>query len=926
MKWFFLATIVVFSVFVIPLAHAHPFYLDSQPQQSSNAPVNTNQVTVHFSEPVEIQFSEMKVLDSTGQEIDNKDTKYFKGEDSLVVTTPPLQDGVYTVTTKVLSKVDGHLVNNAFSFAVGNAVVEKTSNESTPITDIVFLPEASARFPGLVGETVVLGAVFASLILWRTQNKNLIKNDVSNIEKIYKTKFLFLTGIGLIAVFASNIAILVVQMIRLETSMFQALQTTFGLTWEIRMAITIALLGLWFMLKKSKDLSTKKQVIFLAVSLVLIGTSSFVGHGAASGRWEAVLLDYVHNLVAAIWIGGIIYFVYALLPSFSALDSDKKEKLSLLMIPRFSIAFVIALGIVIISGPTLMWFLEGDVNLITESVYGKLIFAKIAIAIVMAGLGGYFQYNIQNKAEKELKSNKVSVHKKLSRSLKYDVILGIALLGVVALLTNGTLPAGEIQPVEAQKISYGFSTTKYSENLAFGIQITPFGVGKNNISVNVNDLNGNSVADISGLKIKVSNPQRNIAPVEVPMEIPSDNKEKNVFEGEITFGFSGKWLVEIEAQRTDTANESVMINALVKPRLDDLQTQVTEYPLPEDAKPFTPMSDGKGNIWISDPLAPRLWKFNIETKEFKSFKLDGQATQAITQDMQGKIWYTDLPERRIGYLEPDTGNFKHISLPKIKPDIFDSIPISIVSDYQNNIWVSILTKDTILKYDQKTGTFEQYRIPTATGAPFALLVDSSGKIWFTESSAGKIGFIDPQTNDIKEFMPDKKLEDPEALLQDNNGNLWIAEHTATAIVKFNPVLETFERIPVLDPQALPFGMTLDRYDNVWIAQHQIDKIAVYDPDNNQMIEVPVPTQTSFVQFMTSDEKNNVWFAEPEGNKLGTIKITEIPGTTSTSNVEQYKLRYADIAGPLVSMGIVATSLFFVKNIRDKRRLNELINS
>ena len=47
--------------------------------------------------------------------------------------------------------------------------------------------------------------------------------------------------------------------------------------------------------------------------------------------------------------------------------------MSLVMIPRFSIAFIISVGIVIITGPTLMWFVESDVGLITASVFGQLI-------------------------------------------------------------------------------------------------------------------------------------------------------------------------------------------------------------------------------------------------------------------------------------------------------------------------------------------------------------------------------------------------------------------------------------------------------------------------------------------------------------------------------------------------------------------------
>ncbi len=93
-----------------PLANAHPFLLDSEPGQGQNMPTGITQVITNYSEAVEIGFSELKVYDANGNQIDNKDTSYNNGEISLIVTTPPLDDGVYTITSKVLSKVDGHLV------------------------------------------------------------------------------------------------------------------------------------------------------------------------------------------------------------------------------------------------------------------------------------------------------------------------------------------------------------------------------------------------------------------------------------------------------------------------------------------------------------------------------------------------------------------------------------------------------------------------------------------------------------------------------------------------------------------------------------------------------------------------------------------------------------------------------------------------
>ena len=400
-----LVILFVLSSVYLPFASAHPFTEETFPNLTSNSPAGTTEVIVYFSEPVEIGFSQIKVFDSEGNQIDNKDTSYYEGEESLIVTTNPLEDGVYTVSTKVLSKVDGHLVPDAFLFGIGEAIVPDIS-DATPKTDLIFYPEAGARFPGLVGQTIVLGAVIASLVIWGTQNKNILKEELEKIEQFHHGRFMSTTGIGLILIFISNILMIAVQTIRLEVSPIDAIQTNFGGTWIIRMTITIVVLGIWFGLDRKKILSTKNQIPLLASMLALIGTSSMIGHGAASGETFALVLDYIHNLVAAVWIGGIFYFVYTLLPTVAQLKQSKQEKVSLLLIPRFSIAFIISVGIVIITGPLLMWFLESDVGLITESVFGQLIILKIVIAAIMIGLGGFFPIQITENCRKKYQIRK----------------------------------------------------------------------------------------------------------------------------------------------------------------------------------------------------------------------------------------------------------------------------------------------------------------------------------------------------------------------------------------------------------------------------------------------------------------------------------------------------------------------------------------
>ncbi|MEM3064069.1 MAG: CopD family protein [Candidatus Nitrosotenuis sp.] len=895
-------------------AYAHPIIVESNPKPSSTVPAGTTQIIIRYSEAVELDFSEIRVLDSNGNQIDNKDTRYLQDESVLAVTTPPLTDGIYTVASKVLSKVDGHLVPETLVFGVGNVSVPPPKQKD--VTESIYFPEAASRLPGFVGQVIVLGSAISSLVMWKAvERKKSIKESIIELQKFYHAKFSSITGIGLFLVFASNILMLVIQTIRLEASASSILQTSFGSVWILRMTVTVILLAIWFLMENKPSVSHKKQWVVLGLSLILIGTTTLIGHGTASEQLSALVIDYVHNLIASVWIGGVIFFAFILLPVISKLEDTKKERLTLLMIPKFSSMFILSLGIIIITGPTLLWLLEDDVEVLGQSYYGYLIIAKIAIASAMVALGGYNQIRVQKTAEGKLVSGGLVVHKKLKRSLKVEAALGIILLGVVALLTNSSLPTTQAEE-QVQKISYGLDTSAFSENVRFDLSVEPFRVGTNTVLVSASDSQGNPLEDLSGISIKISNPQRNIAPLEVPLD--KSESSASTYQGTMTFGFSGKWSVEIEAQRTNHANEATSFVVFVKPHVLELRTDVSEYGLPADAAPLYPAYDGDDTIWISDTSKPRLWKFSISQKQFTPYEFEGK-TSVFLKLFGGKVWFTDTPESKIGYFDPATEEFHLIALPA------KSIPISLEADLDGNIWIALVDRHALLRYDPRTNEFNEYATPTNPSGPVALTRDANGNIWFAESQAGKIGLINPQNGHMQEFMPASPLKEPFALLIDTDGNIWISEHVGLSITKFNPVLQTFESVPLTDPSSLPFGLVQDRFENIWIAQHTSDKLGVYDTHKGEFAEIDIPTKSTFTQFVTADKNGNIWFVEQRGNKLGSVTLTEDPSLSVSEQPAGFEIRYFELASPFVSAGIIATSLFFVKSIHDKRRLDSILD-
>ena len=893
---------------LVTQAAAHPFTIDSVPAKLSNAPAGTTQVIVFYSEALEEEFSTLKVWDGNGNQVDNRDTSYYQDQESLVVTTEPLEEGIYTVTSKVLSKVDGHLVPDAFVFGVGDVTIQGVSD--TPV-ELIYYPEAASRFPGLVGQTMILGAAIASVAIWYAHKIQCGPAESKAVSRIFHSRFLWITGIGIIAVLASNVTMLIIHSIRLEAGLAESLQTTFGGMWVVRMGITVAVLISWIILDRKRG-ARRAYVPMLISSLILAYTTTAIGHGAASGQMAAIILDYVHNLVAAAWIGGVIFFAFVIIPALSAASTRERDTLAI--VPRFSMMITMLVGIVIITGPMLMWILEDDTDRIVGSTYGMLIIVKILIASIMVGMGAYHQI-LQRRAEKR---PGYAISARLGRMLKSESILGIILLGTVALLVNGTLPAGQMQSTDAGASVYGLEGTYWTDAAAFHVDIFPFAPGSNDIMVKVTDSSGMQLEDLLAVKVKVSNPQKSITPIPVELEEAGAGE----YAGQITFGFSDTWSLEIEAQRDQNANEAVLLNLQVKPRLQDLQMRVTEYEMPVHSEPLMPLHDGNGSIWMSDMANPVLWRFWPESRVFESFGFDGNATQALDIDGDGNVWFTDIAQESIGYLDVQTETIQIIRLPDIPPEDMSTVPISIEA-VKDGIWVTIITKGVILRYDVETQEFEQFALHQQS-APFEVLADNADNIWYSESATGKIGRIVADTGEIVPVETDFVIAGPEAFIFDDTGSLWITEHSVAGIVKYDVLLDTFERISIHTPGSLPFGMSLDKYGNIWFAQHQIDMLGVLDPDSGEIVDVPIPTEASFVQHLTSDPDGNIWFAQARGGKIGMVNIVEDPSAVPAQRPDaSVSVQYADVAAPLMAAGIVGSSLFFVKSVRDKRRICDM---
>ena len=116
-----LSILILISLPSIPKSYAHAFVMNSNPSPSQTLESPPTKVEVYLSEPVDLRYSKLSVIGQDGKQVDNKNVQYANGDQTALSVILPhdIKDGLYTVSTKMLSQIDGHVTDNAFVFGVG---------------------------------------------------------------------------------------------------------------------------------------------------------------------------------------------------------------------------------------------------------------------------------------------------------------------------------------------------------------------------------------------------------------------------------------------------------------------------------------------------------------------------------------------------------------------------------------------------------------------------------------------------------------------------------------------------------------------------------------------------------------------------------------------------------------------------------------
>jgi copper transport protein len=350
---------------------------------------------------------------------------------------PHLPDGTYVVSYRIIS-ADSHPVRGALVFGVGSGKVDTDAARKVRSAG----NDQSWRVVGAIGRTFAYGgsllaaggALFLVLVHPGGEERRRLGRRVR--------------AAAVVGALGSLVALPVQAALGTGQgpgSLFDHGVLGRVLTDGVGPALGLCLAGLGLLavtLDRSRAL-TAAGAVMAATSFAATGHDR-VGDLAAL----ATVADVVHLLVVAVWGGGLVLLFWTLRARRRAPDgAGEGPGDTPALVLRFSSLATVAVLAAGVTGTTLAWREVRTLHALTSTGYGRVLMAKVAVVVVIGGLGAYNHFRLM-PALQEGKTK--AALRRLGHTVRIEalaLVAVIALTAVVVAMTPGrTLAQGG--PVE----------------------------------------------------------------------------------------------------------------------------------------------------------------------------------------------------------------------------------------------------------------------------------------------------------------------------------------------------------------------------------------------------------------------------------------------------------------------------------------------
>lgn len=505
--WAALAMVVVVG-WASP-ASAHAILLRTQPSPQTTVKQAPASIRLEFSEPVEVAFGALRVFDVDGHRVDRGSIRRAHGDRHVIVGSPHLKDGSYTVTWRVAS-ADGHSVHGGFAFYVGapstiSAVAIPADQGPGRLVGWGF---GVIRFAWLAAMLSLVGLVVVRKWVWTPALRAAGLSD-SPTAALFRRRFaralpgawglLALSGASSIVFQGASVSGLGLNSSVRPVVISEVLRTAYGRYWLVSIALTfLAAVPVIALVRKPGLLGVSAAGWIGALGVAVAGlclVTALNGHA----RTEAHPLIGVpslaaHLLAVAVWVGGLAALVVLGGAGWRSLPPEERGPLLRQLLPRFSRLAAIAVAVVVASGVVNALISLASVSDLWRTTYGQVLAGKIVLLVVALSLAARHRWTLPRRLAGS--AGAAPVARGFQRSAAAEaLVLGVTV--ALAAVLVGLVPGRSLALAARGPVNQEHRAGAYTVQLF----IDPTRLGANQVHVTFVDAKGLGATEVANASV-----------------------------------------------------------------------------------------------------------------------------------------------------------------------------------------------------------------------------------------------------------------------------------------------------------------------------------------------------------------------------------------------------------------------------------------
>ena len=310
---------------------------------------------------------------------------------------------------------------------------------------------------------------------------------------------------------------------------------------------------------------------------------------------------------------------------------------------------------------------------------------------------------------------------------------------------------------------------------------------------------------------------------------------------------------------------------------------ITEYDMPRPTtEPHDVLVDRDGAVWYSDfgelfiskfdPKALKLTESPV--KEFKPGAPVGNLS--LEFDRRGTLWFDTMFQGSLGTLDPRTGEIKYYPLaPEYNDNRVQLNFVGLRHDVDGKVWTKSVGTQEVFRLDLATGKWERFQplkeLAGGRHSIYQVISDSQNNLWMSEFRRGHIGKIDAKTGKVTWYPLPTANGRARRMNIDDEDRILIAEYRGNKVAIFDTKTEKFTEYPV-PPHTWPYRAAIDKNGEIWTGGMHSDRAVRVNPKTGETLEYLLPKETNMRTVFLDNSTSPITFWTGSNHGAAVVKV------------------------------------------------------